>query len=102
METFFAAITLLLFVLAVLAMVVIVRDVLPSLDEDDRSSIRTYWFGSGSRGVWRSRERAIRNAWNEHARLFPKSRKRVLFAALLIAAALSVMGYPLWLAIGVH
>jgi hypothetical protein len=28
------------------------------------------------------------------------SRKRLLFAAFLIAAAISVIGYPLWLALG--
>jgi uncharacterized membrane protein len=43
----------------------------------------------------------LRNAWNQHALSFPASRKRTLFAVFLIgAAALSVMFYPLWLAIG--
>jgi hypothetical protein len=99
METLFAAVGFSLFALAILTIVTIVREVFPLLNPDDQTSLRSYWTGSGLR-AWRSRDRAIRNAWNDHARSFPKSRKRTLFASFLIATALSVMGYPLWLAFG--
>jgi hypothetical protein len=99
METLYAAISFSLFILSILTMVVIVRDVFPLLNPEDQASLRNYWTGAGFR-AWRGRDRAIGNAWNEHASSFPKSRKRTLFAAFLIASALSVMGYPLWLAFG--
>jgi len=99
METFFAALSISLFVLANLTFVTIVREVFPSLNPEDQNALRNYGTGRGFR-AWRSSDRAIRNAWNEHARSFPKSRKRTLFASFLIATALSVMGYPLWLAFG--
>jgi hypothetical protein len=41
--------------------------------------------------------RAISNAWNEHVRLYPKSRKRVLFACALILAFMSPLARQLWL-----
>ena len=103
METLFCSISLALFVLAILTFVLVIRETFPLLDLEDQTSIRSYWTGSaGSAGfkMWRKRDRAIKRAWNEHARRFPDSRKRLLFAAALIAAAISVMGYPLWYALG--
>jgi hypothetical protein len=99
METLFAAVSFSLFVLAILTFVTIVREVFPLLNPEDQTSLRNYGTGSYFRAL-SSRDRAIGNAWNEHARSFPKSRKRTLFASFLIATALSVMGYPLWLAFG--
>lgn len=88
--------TLPLFVAAFLMIFWIVYEVLPSLNEEDRLRIRK-WYRSGGHGRI---NRAIRRAWSEHYRLFPRSRKRVLFACLLIAASLSVLAYPLWLVLG--
>jgi len=99
MQALFDTIGLSLFTLAILTFVIIVRDVFSILNTQDQTSLR----GSGTESGLRARrkyDRAIGDAWNEHVRSFPKSRKRVLFAVLLIAAALSVMGYPLWQALG--
>ena len=41
--------------------------------------------------------RAVRHAWNAHVEKLPTSRKRTAFAALLVLASLSIMGYPLWI-----
>ena len=91
-EIIFNSVTLVLFVAVVVTMVRIVRDVFEGLSEQEQALFRGWPNSWGMRF-----DRALRRAWNEHARLFPKSRKRVLFACLLLAAALSVMGYPLWL-----
>lgn len=99
MEAGFFAVTVLLFSLAVLTMVVIVREVLPLISLDDRKALRTCWAGPVGLRTQLKRSRAIRKAWDEHVRLFPGGRKRVLFAVLFIAAFISVMGYPLWLAL---
>ena len=102
MENAIIAITLVLFVLVVLAMVRLVQDVLPYLNEEDQFCLRLNKSWISSQGTLRERirfSRAIRNAWDQHVRLFPKSRKRVLFACLLIAAFLSMTVYPLWLAL---
>lgn len=94
------AVTVVLFVAVVLTMARITRDVLPHLNEEDQFYLRSWRISS--QGTLRARlsfGRGIRNAWNEHVRLFPKSRKRVLLACLLIAASLSITAYPLWLAL---
>jgi hypothetical protein len=100
MEVLFAAITTTLFFLTVMNFVGIVRDVLPFLNSEDQASLRGYWSDGGGFSTWRKRDRAIKHAWTEHTRSFPRSRKRVLFACLLIATSLSVIVYPLWLAFG--
>ena len=99
MEAYYCAVSLPLFCAGIMTFVLAVREVFPFLNPDDQSSIREY-LSAGDFRSWRRRDRAIKNAWNEHARLFPKSRKRVVFALLLIGAALSVLGYPLWYAFG--
>jgi hypothetical protein len=101
MEVFFYSLSLALFSLAILTFVVVVREALPLLDSEDQTSLRSYWKSSTEGfDTWRKRGRAIKHAWSEHIRSFPSSRKRLLFAAFLIAAAVSVMFYPLWLAVG--
>ena len=100
METLFCSISLALFVLAVLTFVLVIRETFPLLDSEDQTSLRNFWTGEARFDTWRKRDRAIKRAWNEHARSFPKSRKRLLFAAFLIAAAISLMGQPLWYAFG--
>jgi hypothetical protein len=100
MATLFYATSLTLFSLAILTFVFVIRDVLPLLDSKEQALLRNYWTGTVGISTWRKRDRAIKHAWSEHARSFPKSRKRVLFASFLIAFALSLMGYPLWLTLG--
>jgi len=89
-----------LFLLAIGTMVMVVREALPFLDSEDQTTLRDYWKSTGGFGTWRKRDSAIKHAWSKHAESFPKSHKRLLFAAFLIVAALSVMFYPLWLAVG--
>jgi hypothetical protein len=100
METFFYAMSATLFSLAILTFVLVIRDVFPRLDLEEQTLLRNYWKGTRGFRIWWDRDRAIKHAWKEHARSFPRSRKRVLFAAFLIAFALSLMGYPLWLTLG--
>ena len=100
METFFYSISLALFALAILTFLLVVRDAFPLLDSEDQTSLRNYWTEASDFDSWRKRDRAIKRSWNEHIRNFPKSRKRRLFAAFLIAAAISVLSYPLWCAFG--
>jgi hypothetical protein len=87
-----------LFVAAILAMVLIVREAFPRLTEQDQTRFKD-WFRSGGELRF-SINGPLREVWNEHCRWFPQSRKRILFAFLLIAASLSVMSIPLWLAFG--
>ena len=39
------------------------------------------------------------DAGPEHNRLFPESRKRLLFAAFVIKASASILVYPIWFAV---
>jgi hypothetical protein len=100
MEVFFSLIGLVRFAAAISSFVLLAREFLPFLDSEDQRALRDHWKSTGGFSVWRERDRAIKHAWSEHTNCFPRSRKRALFAALLIATAVSVMFYPLWLAIG--
>src|SRR5271154_3390560 len=84
--------TLPLFITAFVTMVWIVRDVWPSMHELDRLRFRR-WSSTMSLGP---SGRELQVAWSEHRRLFPDSRKRLIFASILIFAALSLLLYPLW------
>jgi len=88
--------TLPLFIAAFLMIVWIVREVLPYLNEEDRARIRGWYLSAGHGRI----NMVLHRAWSEHYRLFPRSRKRVLFACLLIAASLSILAYPLWIVLG--
>jgi hypothetical protein len=99
MESVFTAISLSFFFFTILTMVTIVRDVFPLLHREDQASLRNYWTATGGFRTWWSRDGAIRKAWSQHFRSFPRSYKRVLFASILIALALSLMGYPVSLAL---
>ena len=57
-----------------------------------------YFSGREGAGPAWIRSDALRAVPRAHS--FPDSRKRTVFMALLIAAALSVMFYPVWLALG--
>lgn len=93
MDHLLAALSLALLAAAAVDFVAIVRDVSPYLTASDRASLQR--TGGLSLRQLRSRDRILGKAWNAHVELFPKNRKRILFAALLIAAALSVIVYPM-------
>ena len=92
MEILFNAVSLALFAGAIATFVAIVRQVFEQLDDVDRATLRAWFRLSSVTTV----NRAIGNAWKQHVQSFPKSRKRILFASLLVAACLSVIGYPFW------
>jgi len=96
MRGLFISLSLALGVALCLVMVAIVQDVLPYLNDRERAILGAWprsWGGTRF-------DRALRSAWREHTRLFPKSRKRLFFACLLLGVLLSVMAYPVWLALG--
>jgi hypothetical protein len=95
-EDIFKIIAFVFFVATILAMVSIVREVLPRLCEEEQTVLRN-WFTASLR--WRA-GRALNKAWDVHGSVFPKSRKRILFAFLLLGTFLAGMSYPLWLALG--
>jgi hypothetical protein len=39
---------------------------------------------------------AIINAWDEHVRSFPQSKKRIMVISFAVAGFVSVLSYPLW------
>jgi hypothetical protein len=85
---------------AVAAFVSIVREALPLLDDEDRVELRK--LATSTAHMWRDsvrQNRAVRHAWNAHVDGFPASRKRIIFAALLLVAFLSIMGCPVWIAV---
>ena len=90
----FLVLTLALFLAAVSTYIALVRDVLPQLPVEERNALGT-WPTTPLHQL-RVTDRAIRNAWNVHASMYPKSHKRLLFGSLLIAAALSLFGFPVW------
>jgi hypothetical protein len=77
---------------ALIAMIAIVREVLAYLDEGDQRRFRAWLSSLGAITV----DGALRRAWRTHARLFPKSRKRLVFGGLFLGTILSVVTYPLW------
>jgi len=91
-EGVFTATSLVLFGSAFLIFAKIVYEAYPYLDNKSCNLLK-------SLGGWNFGGDAIQEAWTQHVSHFPHSRKRAVFAAFLIAAALSVMGYPVWLAL---
>jgi hypothetical protein len=87
MNKFWIAGAACLFCCAILTMVRIVRDVLPYLEEEDRTCLRG-WFGSLGLNY---RPDALSKAQSEHINRFPRSRKRIAFTALFIAGFLAVV-----------
>ena len=76
--------------------ILIIHQVWPRLPVQDRTLLHGVATGTGP---FRLRGRALDTAWKLHSGLFPESRKRQLFGALFIAAALSLFCYPLYLAL---
>jgi hypothetical protein len=94
-ESFFNVVSVVLLAASLLVLLALVREALPHLSPEDRTSLQS--IGARTFRQFRVRDHALRRAWEVHASTFPNSHKRQLFAALLIATALSVLGYPLWL-----
>ena len=93
----FAAIPVLLLVAAGATFLAILRDVKPHLEAEHRYALRRQFDNTTFRQL-RAGDKAIGRAWRIQTSLFPTSRKRAMFAAFVIAAALSVLTYPLWFA----
>ena len=98
MESIFIAVPIALGAAAVATFIAIVRDVSQHLSAEDPHALKHHFDNSTLRQL-RAGDKAIGDAWKTHIKLFPQSRKRLLFGALAISAAFSVMCYPLWLAL---
>jgi len=81
-----------LFGLAGVTMFLIVREVLPLLSPEDQTTFIIYGARRGRRGSGQ----AIINAWNEHVRSFPQSKKRFMVISFFVAGILAFLSYPLW------
>lgn len=91
MGELFNVIPAVLLAAAVLTFIALVREVFPHLPPEDRAALRS--IGSPTFRQLRVRDSALGRAWDVHAKLFPESHKRQLFAGLFMATALSVFGY---------
>jgi len=98
-ENVFIAVTVTLAAAAVGSFIWIVRDVLPYLSAEHRNALKHHSENSTIQQL-RAGDKAIGKAWQTQVAVFPQSRKRLLFAALVVLAALSVMTYPLRMAFG--
>ena len=81
-----------LFGLAGVTMFLIIRDVLPLLSPEDQVTFVIYGARRGRPGSGQ----AIINAWNEHIRSFPQSKKRLRVVSFVVAGILVFLSYPLW------
>jgi hypothetical protein len=92
MRDFLGYVGVSLFGLAGVTMFLIVREALPLLTPDDQSTFVIYGARRGGRGSGQ----AIINAWNEHIRAFPQSKKRLMVISFVVAGFLVFLSYPLW------
>ena len=92
MRDFLGYLGVFLFGLAIVTMVLIVREALPLLSPEDQSTFVFYGAGRGRRGSGQ----AIFDAWNEHTRSFPQSRKRLMVISFVVASIVAFLAYPLW------
>ena len=81
-----------LFGLAGLTVFLIVREALPLLSPEDQITFVIYGARRGRAGSGQ----AIINAWNEHIRAFPQSKKRLVAISFVVAGTLVFLSYPLW------
>lgn len=81
-----------LFGLAGVTMLLLVREVLPLLSPEDQIIFVVYGARRGRQGSGQ----AIINAWNEHARAFPQSKKRLMVISFFVAGIVVFFSYPLW------
>lgn len=75
-----------------MTMGLIVHEVFPLLSPEDQIAFAIY---GAARGRLVS-GRAIINAWNEHTRSFPQSKKRIMVISFVVAAVVAFLSYPLW------
>ena len=92
MRDFLGYLGVVLFGLAILTMVLLVREILPLLSPEDQTTFVIYGARRGRPGSGQ----AIINAWNEHALAFPQSKKRLLVISFVVAGVLAFLSYPLW------
>jgi hypothetical protein len=92
MRDFLGYLGVFLFGLAIVTMVLLVREVLPLLSPEDQI---TFVIDGARRGRQGSGQ-AIINAWNGHIQAFPQSKKRVMVASFFFAGILAWLSYPLW------
>lgn len=81
-----------LFGLAIVTMVLIIREALPLLSPEDQETFTIYLAARGRRGSGQ----AIIDAWKEHAQSFPQSKKRFMVILFAVAGILTFLSYPLW------
>ena len=89
----FPFVPLALFVATTATMAAIVRDVMPHLESKEREYFRAWIHNWGTLRF----SAAIRRVWDQHCSMFPNSRKRMAFAALLLCMLLSVVALPVLL-----
>jgi hypothetical protein len=92
MKDFLVYVGVSLFGLAGVTMLLILRDALPLLSPEDQSIFVIYGARRGLPGS----SQAIINAWNEHIRAFPQSKKRLMAISFVVAGILAFLSYPLW------
>jgi|SRR5580658_7296628 hypothetical protein len=92
MRDFVGYLAVSLFGLAGVTMFLIVREVLPLLSPEDQITIAIYGAPRGRRASGQ----AIINCWNEHARAFPQSKKRLMVILFVAAGIFTFLSYPLW------
>jgi hypothetical protein len=92
MRDFLGYVGVSLFGLAGVTMFLLVREVLPLLSPEDQTTFVIYGAGRGRSGSGQ----AIFNAWNEHIRAFPQSKKRLMVVSFVVAGSLAFLSYPLW------
>jgi hypothetical protein len=90
-DTWLYSVTLPLFIAAFAVYALIIRDAFPHLREPDRAAIRRTVSGLHWRSVFGKDplDEALRAAWKTHNEVFPSSRKRLVFAMLLVGFAVS-------------
>ena len=92
MRNFLGYVGVSLFGFAGVTMFLIVREVLPLLSPEDQMTFVIYGARRGRAGSGQ----AIINAWNEHVRAFPQSKKRLMVISFGVAGILAFLSYPLW------
>jgi hypothetical protein len=85
MRDFWGYLGVVLFGLAGLTMVLIVRDALPLLSPEDQITFVIYRASRGRPGSGQ----AIINAWKEHMRSFPQSKKRIMVISFVVAGIIA-------------
>jgi hypothetical protein len=91
MRDFLPYLGIFLFGCAGATMVLIIREVLPMLSLEDQTTFVIYGARRGRPGLGQ----AIVNAWNEHRRSFPQSKKRLMVISSVVAGIIAFLSHPL-------